>query len=292
MATQHILFDAIGTKWQIDFELGNNKLKKENLLQEILTLTEDFDLTYSRFRSDSLVTKVSRKPGKYVFPKNASKLFNLYSTLHQATDGKITPLVGEALSDAGYDANYSFIPQDKIGAVPDWDSAISINKRILTARKLVLLDFGAIGKGYLVDLLAEFLVSKKIENFCIDASGDIIHRHPKKAIKIGLENPTNPKEVIGVAEISNLSLCASAINRRKWQNFHHIIDPKTGEPPQNILATWVTATNTALADGLATGLFLVPAKQLKKYFQFEYVIINQDMSFEKSHDFPGELFRK
>lgn len=78
--------------------------------------------------------------------------------------------------------------------------------------------------------------------------------------------------VIGVYNLKNTSLCASATNRRAWgDNLHHVIDPKTGKPTQDVIATWVVGDTTAIADGLATALFFTNGEQLQKAFDFSYI---------------------
>jgi thiamine biosynthesis lipoprotein ApbE len=39
----------------------------------------------------------------------------------------------------------------------------------------VMLDFGAAGKGYLIDIVADILRQEQIESFCVDAGGDMIY---------------------------------------------------------------------------------------------------------------------
>jgi thiamine biosynthesis lipoprotein len=111
-----------------------------------------------------------------------------------------------------------------------------------------------------------------------------------RPLRVGLENPDNAEEVIGVATLSNRSLCASAGNRRKWEGFHHVIDPVKLKSPAHVLAVWVVADATMLADGLTTCLFFVSPDVLRKKYSFEYVILNADHSVDMSDGFPGEMF--
>ena len=78
------------------------------------------------------------------------------------------------------------------------------------------MDFGAAGKGYLIDLVAKVLQKHKLDYFCVDAGGDMFyHNIGNEKLRVGLEHPDNPKQVIGVANIYNQSICASAGNRRR-----------------------------------------------------------------------------
>ena len=141
---------------------------------------------------------------------------------------------------------------------------------------------------YLVDLIANVLEQDNIHEYCVDAGGDILHKNTQ-TIRVGLEDPENLGQVVGVCELGNGSICGSAGNRRKWENFNHIMNPITRASSEGILAVWVTAETAMLADALATCLFFVPASALYEH-KFEYVLIHADRSVERSAHFAGELF--
>src|SRR6185503_10886775 len=97
-----------------------------------------------------------REGGRFELPADSAALFGLYRRLYDATAGAVTPLVGRLLSDAGYDAAYGLRP-GTLSAPPAWDEAMRFEDGVLTTTRPVLLDFGAAGKGYLVDLVAQVL---------------------------------------------------------------------------------------------------------------------------------------
>lgn len=285
-----IEFDAIGTHWTIDLVLGQCS-DMRTVEDTVKRRIDEFDMVYSRFRDDSLVSKIAKEAGEYTFPEDAEPLFAWYKQLYDATDGKVTPLVGNLLSDAGYDASYSLLPAEKLTPTEKWEDAMTYKHRRLTVRTPVLLDFGAAGKGYLVDIIGELLEEQGIIAYCIDAGGDILKKSVgNDAIRVGLEHPSDATQAIGVVELSNGSICGSAGNRRTWAGLHHIMDPQTTKPVRTIIATWVVAANSLTADGLATALFFVDPKKLQTLCTFEYCIVRDDFSFDVSKHFPGELF--
>jgi thiamine biosynthesis lipoprotein len=287
-----LTFEAIGTHWQIDINQSLDIRQQESIYSKIKSRIETFDKTYSRFRADSIITEIATKKGKYNFPKDSKKLFTLYKKLYRLTDGIFTPLIGNTLSAAGYDSAYSLKPK-KITKTPTWENTITYEHNTLEVHEPTILDFGAGGKGYLIDIIAELLICNKINQFCIDAGGDILYRSLKQqTIRIGLENPENISQVIGVVTLGNQSICGSAGNRRKWGSYHHIINPQTNTSPTNIIATWVIAEETIIADALSTCLFLVSVKTLSKHFKFDYCILFPDYTVEKSEHFTAELFIK
>lgn len=278
-------FEAIGTKWSIDVY---GKFS-EDIKQKLIDRIEEFDHNYSRFRNDSLVSKMSEKAGTYNLPADAEVMIDLYQKLYKITQGQITPLVGNLISDAGYDKNYSF-KSKTVHAPGRWEDTLEYKIGTLKIVKPVLLDFGAIGKGYLVDILADLLERQGINTFCIDASGDLLCKNLAYPEIIGLEHPDAIGSVIGTIEIQSGALCGSAVNRRTWQKYHHIMNPRTLRSQDGIKAVWVQAATTAVADGLSTALFFCEARKLLQHFDFDYALIRSDNSLEYSPNFAGRFF--
>ena len=278
-------FEAFGTQWAIETDDEIQPTLKDPVQNKI----EAFDEVYSRFRNNSLVSQVAQKAGEYSFPSNAIKLFNFYKSLYDITGGKVTPLIGDMISRAGYDATYSLKAQPQ-KPIPTWDEVLHWDSSLLVTSQPVMLDIGAAGKGYMVDILATILDEHLITDYVIDASGDLRHKGTNEN-KVGLEHPFEPGKVIGVVDVLNRSLCASASNRRAWADgMHHIFDPDKMAPTQDIVATWVIADEAMVADGLATALFFVDATKLNETYNFEYARMFADGSVEYSSYFKGKLF--
>ena len=281
-------FPAIGTHWHIQLYKELTTKEEGEILSRIQERIKEFDTAYSRFRSDSLVTRMSQDPGVFELPSDAERMMALYYDLYTITGGLFTPLVGTMIADAGYDAEYSLVQKKALEASPRWEDSISYEHPYLTVKQPVLLDFGAAGKGYLIDIIGELLESLGIEGYCIDAGGDI--RHRGLPIRVGLEDPEDTSRVIGVYSLGKGSLCGSAGNRRAWADFTHIINPVTGVSPRHIAAVWVAADATRVADALATCLFFTDASVLMEEYVFDYCILYSDRSIEKSENFSHEFF--
>lgn len=141
----------------------------------------------------------------------------------------------------------------------------------------------------MIDIIGQVLLDSGISYFVIDAGGDILIKGTDE-MNIGLENPHNTAEAIGIAKLRNGSICGSAGNRRAWGEFHHIMNPFTLKPERKIVATWVVAETAMLADALTTCLFFTPEKTLRAYFPFSCLIMYEDGSVTMNPDFPAELF--
>ena len=282
-------FEAIGTQWWVGIyqPLSYQVLKSIQVL--VTERIEVFDKTYSRFRDDSLVTLISHKIGRYAFPPDSNPLFGYYRALYDATNGLVTPLIGQVLADAGYDASYSLTP-GVLSRPPGWDSVMEFKAGQLTTQQPVLLDFGAAGKGYLIDIISQIITDAGVTAYCVDGSGDMHCQNLPEPLRIGLENPDNLNQALGVATLRQGALCASSGSRRQWAGYNHILNPQDLQSPMGIKAVWTTAQTAMEADGLATALFFVEPAQLQEQFSFSYAVLYADNTMKRAADFPAEVF--
>lgn len=279
----------MGTGWEISLWDSIPERRFNELKAEIIKMTDDFDRTYSRFKADSLVSRISKGQGLYDVPQDFMAMLKMYFDLYLPARKKLNPLVGATLSDLGYDAEYSLTPKPVIHRTPDLLETVRVlNEGQIETSEPVLFDFGALGKGYAVDKISDFLKKQKIEKFLVNGSGDIYYRGPDK-IRVGLEDPEDTQKVIAAAEVPEGAMCASGTNRRRWRNLHHVIDPQTSLPTVGLLATWVIAKNTALSDALASCLFFVEPEALSR-FDFEYCLLNESRQVKRSPRFNAEFF--
>jgi thiamine biosynthesis lipoprotein len=276
-------FDAIGTTWEIETsnELGADH--RERVGDEI----ERFDREWSRFREDSDVTRVGRDGGSIPSP-DAGPMLDAYRDLARATSGAVNPLVAESLAALGYDSSYSLVAGDPIAAPGDWAERMRWTVGEVTASAPALLDVGALGKGRLVDLVTAVLADVP-GNLVVDAGGDM--RVRGDAVRVGLEHPYDPAKAIGVIELQDAALCASAINRRAWgDGLHHVLDARTGVPVRTWAATWAIAPDAMRADAVATSLFFEGGPELAASWGVEWVRMTTDGRAERSPGCPAQLF--
>ena len=199
-------------------------------------------------------------------------------------------MVGRTLETLGYDRGYSLRPEAQRAPVPRWEDSLAFRDGALTTLRPLVLDVGAAGKGYLVDIVGRLLTAAGVDDFVIDASGDIVHSGDTP-IRVALEHPLDPTKAIGVVNLAGGSLCASASNRRTWgDGLHHIIDATTGLPTTRVIATWAMAATGLEADGLATALFLTEPARLAQTFDFDFVRMFANGRVERSTHLDGELF--
>jgi thiamine biosynthesis lipoprotein len=291
MEPQKFAYESMGTQWAVTVWDGIDPAVFAGLQKDILKQSQEFDRTYSRFIKTSLIWELTRKTGVVEVPADLVSMLQIYEKLHDLSDGKCNPLVGFALSDLGYDADYSLKAKPGIRPVPRFQDGVRlVDATHIELKQPVLIDLGALGKGFFVDKLVAYLKRQGLRRFLVDGSGDIYYQGDGEAIRCGLEHPGDHTKAIGVINLKLGALCASSGSRRNWEGRNHILDPQTLASPEEILATWVIAPTAAVADGLATCLFFVEPERFLNDCRFEYCILNRDYKLKRSAGFTAELF--
>ena len=283
-------FDAIGTAWQIETAAPLNPHTR----RQVEEVVADFDREWSRFRSDSLVTALARGAGSVPAPADAADMLGAFDALDRATHGAVSPLVGASLEARGYDAGYGFVDHGPTPAPRSWRKLLTLEEGALGLSEPALVDVGALGKGRLVDLVLALVLPSSDGHVVVDASGDLAVRGGSQ--RIALEHPYDAIRAIGIVEVEDAALCASATNRRSWgDGLHHVLDARTGEPVRTIAATWAVAagpwTNAAMhADAIATALFFDGGPELAAEWGVQWVRMTTDGRVEWSPGSTAELF--
>jgi thiamine biosynthesis lipoprotein len=286
-----LAFDAIGVPWRIDTDEPLADVVREALVARI----DAFDRVWSRFRADSLVAEIARSGGERTLPPEGAGLLALYRTLYDLTAGRVSPFVGSALEELGYGAGLGSVTGSsgsgaRGSAVPAWDDVASLDGDVLRTSAPVVLDVGAAGKGLLVDLVLEVLAHHGVRDATVDASGDL-RVAGRRRERVALEHPFDPTRAIGVVDVADGALCASATNRRSWgDGLHHVIDGLTGRPVDSVVATWALAPSAAVADAAATALFFVSPAEVHEATGALGVRMFSTGRSERHRDFTGELF--
>lgn len=220
----------------------------QRVQKRIRAFVEEYEHTLSRFRADSLVSRMAcaADGGDFEFPEWAGPLFALYSEFYAATRGAFDACIGADLLALGYDNSVQFVPQSAASASDDSDSWANYRRALpvtwadisrdcgsvtLRTNQPVQLDFGAAGKGYFVDLVTQIIKeelsgdspsnsdSRADFDFLVNAGGDMraCFSEENNQIKVALENPFDTTQAVAVASIASGALCASSSARRRWK---------------------------------------------------------------------------
>lgn len=188
---------------------------------------------------------------------------------HGAFDPTVMPLVNawgfgpaEAMDPDSIqiDSILQFVGMEKIRFNED---------SIWKSDRRVQLDFGAIAKGFGVDVVADFLRSKGIRNMFVEIGGEVVTEgtniNAKRSWQVGILHPNSTQDdqrFIAFAELTDKALATSGnyfnYRIRDGKKYSHTIDPATGYPVhREILSASVFAKDCMTADAWATAFMVM-----------------------------------
>lgn len=310
---EQLSFQALGTAWSILIDGAPFRTKDQ---EDLVEYVAHFEKRFSRFLPESEVNQFrDAKEGSYEISEELSKMLQTADVLRSLTKGAFDPAVALLLEQSGYDAQYRFTPEtEKIEThqMPTW----SLQGTILSLTTGTVFDLGGIGKGYCIDLVAQFLKERGYQYFLIEAGGDMYgtSKADGSEFRVALEWPGKPGVAFGTVQLKDAGLAVSDSFRRRWpapaapaeadetasvpsgkgsKDWHHIIDPRTKEPVQKVIGCSALASTAFDADCITSGLFLSAESEYSKIaneFSGEFVVFTDEGGVKISKNWPGEFF--
>ena len=160
------------------------------------------------------------------------------------------------------------------------------------------MDLGAVAKGYIADRLAAVLRDNGVTSALINLGGNIYALGDKDGAdwKIGIQSPRDGTALAATVRVQNKSVVTSGIYERGFEQdgvwYHHILDPKTGRPVQNGLASvTIVSDSSAEGDALATACFVLGEEKgielIRRMPGVQALFIREDGTQTRTEGFPG-----
>ncbi len=256
----------------------------ENAKQATASLAEDFQLlhrAWSPWARGSLGRMNGLFPSKLAFSVSPSVLPMLLKSreLSDKSNKLFNPAIGNLIKL--WDFNRENSRQEKTSRVlpdpqviadlllqnPTMDNLYLDGISIRSDNAALALDFGAIAKGYSIDLGISKLRDMGINNAIINAGGDLraIGKRGDRNWQIGIRHPRQKGMIASLEVIKDESIFTSGDYERffdyQGKRYHHILDPRTGYPANEVISVTVIDRNAAVADAAATALFVAGPAQ-------------------------------
>jgi thiamine biosynthesis lipoprotein len=167
--------------------------------------------------------------------------------------------------------------EDMDGSLPDqadvkkrlaligWKDVIldKAKKTVFLKRKGMAITLGGIAKGYAVDKCVALLKARGFTDFMVQAGGDmyVAGSKGKDPWVVGIRDPRGPKDsMFAIAPIKNHSFSTSGDYERGFVKdgvrYHHILDPRTGEPAHASRSVTIRAKDAFTADAWSKVMFI------------------------------------
>ncbi len=140
----------------------------------------------------------------------------------------------------------------------------------------VMIDCGAIAKGYGVDKAAKLLRDHGVRNYMVEIGGEVVTKgknpQTNKPWQIGISKPeanNTSNDIQTILSLENAALATSGNYRNFYEHdgkkYAHTIDPRTGSPVQHsLLSATVIAPDCATADAYATAFMVMGLEEAKE----------------------------
>jgi thiamine biosynthesis lipoprotein len=258
--------------------VGDNPVQAHAILKELWQKIDQFEQRFSRFLTTSELTKINKRAGQKIkISEPMAMILRASKKISSETGGIFNPFILPNLVRAGYDRSWTNqlpVPQLDASQLVSADE-ININGNTLTIPTQSALDLGGIGKGYLLDQLVTF-TAPKFPNFWFSLGGDIIaggHDLLGQPWQIGIASTQSPNITIAKVTIpagQTLSVATSGVGKRRGthdgRDWHHIIDPRTGQSAHSDIESVTICAPTGLQADVLASCAVILGSQLAPEF--------------------------
>lgn len=247
-------------------------LQAENRITELEGLWSVTD-------ADSDIYAVNHSDGQPVaVHKETEELVSFALRMAEETDGALEPTIYPVLRAWGFTTGENHVPSEK--EIEELLENVNYRKvrqenGNISLDEGYMLDLGAVGKGCAGDEAVRVLKENGITSALLDIGGNIqaIGTKPDgSSWRVGLKDPFSGG-VLGVIQVEDEAVVTSGSYERYFtsedgKRYGHIIDPATGYPVDNGLASVsVIAGEGKLCDALSTSLFVMGPEGAEDYWR-------------------------
>ena len=160
------------------------------------------------------------------------------------------------------------------------------NQQVRFAKPGVKVDLGGIAKGYTVERSVHLLEKMGIRHALVSAGGDTRLLGDKRGQPwlVAIKHPRDTERYAAKLPLVNTAISTSGDYERYFiadgQRYHHILDPKTGESPGELMSVSVIGADATQTDALSTTLFVLGLERgmalIEQIPDYEAVFINKD----------------
>lgn len=252
---------------------------------EIASIFIDIDNSLSTYVQSSIISRINRNDSNVVLDQHFKRVYNRSVEIAKETNGDFDATVAPLVNAWGFgtsknaEANDSII--DIIKQHIGYTKSRLSNNTLVKQDSALMFDFNAIAQGYTVDVLAEFLDEKGVQDYYVEVGGELRTKGKKvdgEKWTTGIYKPTDNAEkgnqLQVIIQTENQAVATSG-NYRKFYvdevtgtKYSHTIDPHTGYPVKHrVLSATVVANNCMDADAYATAIMIMGLKDATAFLE-------------------------
>jgi thiamine biosynthesis lipoprotein len=228
---------------------------------------------YSRYRDDSLVTRINRAAGGAAVEIDAetAALVGYADRCFTESGGRFDLTSGVLRRAWDFRRKPPALPEpaalEAAKALVGWAGVEWSEHAIRLPRAGMEIDFGGVGKEYAADRAATICIERGVAHGLVNLGGDVRAigtQADGKPWRVGIQHPrAAPGKVIAYVDLADGAVATSGDYERYFdldgRRYCHILDPRTGMPVAHWQSVSVVAPLTVVAGSCATIAMLMEA---------------------------------
>ncbi|WP_448211453.1 FAD:protein FMN transferase [Colwellia sp. MEBiC06753] len=298
----HLQGRTMGTTYNIKVVAKEGDYNLKVLQTDIDAALVQVNNEMSTYQKDSEITVFNQSEGTNV--QVISEGFRTVLTeairLGKITNGLLDVTVGPLVNLWGFGPD---LQPERIPSTEEQSAArarIGLNKIVLTDQGLsktqadVYLDLSTIAKGWGVDVVADLLEAKGINNYLVEIGGEMRLKGFKAdgtLWHIAIEKPVSNERSVQHIVVPKDNAVATSGDYRNYievdgKRYSHIINPKTGLPiDHRLVSVTVIHPSSMTADGLSTSIMVMGPEQGLEFANNHdlavFMVVKTDHGFEE-----------
>ncbi|MDR1519745.1 MAG: FAD:protein FMN transferase [Planctomycetota bacterium] len=281
-------FEVMRTYARIAIPAGSGShLPASDLADLAEKAVREVDALMSPFGGDSDVRRLNEAPAGAWVEVNPLTWRVVMEALrwHRLSEGAFDPTIGPVKGlfqfnrtevDSWPDAQTLAEARERVGAEKLLFDREGM--RLSWERDGMILDLGAIAKGFAVDRAAEVIAAQGVKNAIIDVGGELRllgqkPGEPPAPWRVGIRHPRDEGRTLETLELSGQAVATSGDYENffvhQGRRYEHIIDPRSGLPLTGGAAsvTVIHPQSCLAADAMATTLCVLGSDQIDEFMR-------------------------
>ncbi|SHJ51684.1 thiamine biosynthesis lipoprotein [Malonomonas rubra DSM 5091] len=246
---------------------GDDEEQLDSAISKAFAEMTRLEALLSSHQPKSEISRLSNSADEFVASPETIELISLGRKIAERSNGAFDMTLGALKKLWAIESENPQVPSEEQIAVAlqgVGPEALQLDgNRVRKKLPGLQVDLGGIAKGYAVDRALALLRAAGITSASVNAGGDIalLGDHDGRPWRIGIQHPRKSGELLAALELSDRAVVSSGDYERFFEQdgirYHHIFDPRSGQPARLCQSVTVVAADAASADALATAAFVL-----------------------------------
>jgi len=257
------------------YDVGGEK--SEEIFKRIDDILNEYHVLTDRYKQYDMVNiyylnNILEPNEEVIIDKKLYNIIEYGLNAYEETEGKVNIAIGNAIDLWEQSEENQTLPTEKeLSKSKNYINNIRLNDGYFIKHGDVKLDLGSYAKGYVTEIISDYLLENNIESYIINFGGNVRVGKKKSNDKfiIGIEDPASNGNIIEIVKSNDVSVVTSGSYERFYSingnHYSHIINSDTLYPSNTMKSVTVVTKNSGKADILSTYLYQLTVEEAIEY---------------------------